>query len=457
MSIKTLILAAGQGTRMRSSIPKVLHKIGDCSLLEHVYNLSQQLESEAVHIIYGHGGEAIITSLPQLNANWVLQEKQLGTGHAVKQAEPHINNEDNILILYGDVPLLSKSSVDRLVSLLKDSPISLLTVSLKNPAGYGRIIRSKEGTVTRIVEEKDAGVDEKLINEVNTGIMAVNGCSLKRWLGQLDNNNTQNEYYLTDIIELAVREGVEVLTCQAASEDEVLGVNNRAQLAHLERVFQKNEADKLMEKGVMFRDPSRFDLRGRLEAVGQDVEVDINVIIEGSCSIGDRVKIGPNTVIRNSTIADDVEILANCLIDEAHVGSRSRVGPYARLRPGADLKEEVHVGNFVEIKKTSVGKGSKINHLSYIGDCEIGRGVNVGAGTITCNYDGVNKFKTIIEDGVFIGSDTQLIAPVTVAKNTTIGAGSTITKNTKEESLALSRTRQVTVPGWKRPVKEIKE
>jgi bifunctional UDP-N-acetylglucosamine pyrophosphorylase/glucosamine-1-phosphate N-acetyltransferase len=454
MTIKTLILAAGKGTRMRSSLPKVLHKIGAISLLEHVYKLSEQLESKEINIVYGHGGEAIIKALPGLDANWILQKKQLGTGHAVLQAESYIDDDDAVLILYGDVPLLSRSSVDKLLLLLNDSPLSLLTVTLDNPSGYGRIVRSKEGKVTRIVEEKDANGEEKLINEVNTGIMAVNGGALKSWLAQLGNNNAQNEYYLTDVIELAVKDGVEIQTCQAKNEDEVLGVNNRAQLAHLERVFQKIEADKLMEKGVSFRDPSRFDLRGELLDVGQDVEVDVNVIIEGQCSIGNRVKIGANCIIRNSKIDDDVVILPNSLIEEAVIGKRSNVGPYARLRPGTELAEDVKVGNFVETKKTKVGNGSKISHLSYIGDCEIGSLVNIGAGTITCNYDGVNKFKTIIEDGVFIGSDTQLVAPVTVTKNTTVGAGSTITKNTMAESLTLSRSKQVTIASWKRPVKK---
>ncbi|RLA18594.1 MAG: UDP-N-acetylglucosamine diphosphorylase/glucosamine-1-phosphate N-acetyltransferase [Gammaproteobacteria bacterium] len=454
MAIKTLILAAGKGTRMRSALPKVLHKIGECSLLEHVYKLTQALDSETVHIIYGHGGETLKESLPTLDANWVLQAEQLGTGHAVMQAERYINKEDNILILYGDVPLLAKGSVDKLLSLLSETALSLLTVNLENPTGYGRIVRTDDGKVLRIVEEKDADSSEKEIDEVNTGIMAVKGAELKRWLGQLDSNNAQNEYYLTDIIELAVKEGVEIATCQAGSEDEVLGVNNRAQLAYLERVFQNKAADELMEKGVAFRDPARFDIRGRLESVGQDVEIDINVIIEGNCSIGDRVKIGPNCIIKESVLGSDIEILANSHIDGTRIGNNSNVGPYARLRPGTVLAEGVRIGNFVETKKTTVGNGSKISHLSYIGDCEIGELVNIGAGTITCNYDGVNKFKTIIEDGVFVGSDTQLVAPVTLAKNTTIGAGSTITKNTVAESLTLSRSKQVTISSWKRPIKK---
>ncbi len=453
MAIKTLILAAGKGTRMRSALPKVLHKIGECSLLEHVYKLTQALDSETVHIIYGHGGETLKESLPALDANWVLQAEQLGTGHAVMQAERYINNEDNILILYGDVPLLEKASVDKLLSLLSETALSLLTVNLDSPTGYGRIVRTGDGKVLRIVEEKDADASEKKIDEVNTGIMAVKGAELKRWLGQLDSNNAQKEYYLTDIIELAVKEGVEIATCQAGSEDEVLGVNNRSQLAYLERVFQKKAADELMEKGVAFRDPARFDIRGHLESVGQDVEIDINVIIEGNCSIGDRVKIGPNCIIKESILGDDIEILANSHIDGTTIGNNSNVGPYARLRPGTVLAEEVRIGNFVETKKTTVGNGSKISHLSYIGDCEIGELVNIGAGTITCNYDGVNKFKTIIEDGVFVGSDTQLVAPVTLAKNTTIGAGSTITKNTIAESLTLSRSKQVSLANWKRPEK----
>lgn len=454
MSLKTLILAAGQGTRMKSELPKVLHQLGPFSLLEHVFWLSKELKSESISIVYGHGGEQTKETLSHLEAEWVLQAQQLGTGHAVMQVETKFDDQDRVLILYGDVPLLKKQTITNLLEASETTDLALLTVKLDNPFGYGRIVRDGDGKIIKIVEQKDAAQEELEIDEVNTGILVANGSKLKDWLNSLDNNNAQQEYYLTDIIEMAVKDGVEVKSCHPQVESEVLGVNNRSQLAYLERIYQEQKAEELMEQGVTFKDPGRFDLRGELVSIGKDVVIDINLVVEGKCKIGNRVTIGPNVILKDAEIADDVQILANSMIESSVVGQSTRVGPYARLRPGTELAENVHIGNFVETKKTTVAKGSKINHLSYIGDCEIGTGVNVGAGTITCNYDGVNKFKTVIEDGAFIGSDTQLVAPVIVTKNTTVGAGSTITKNTAEDSLVLSRSKQITVKGWKRPVKK---
>jgi bifunctional UDP-N-acetylglucosamine pyrophosphorylase/glucosamine-1-phosphate N-acetyltransferase len=454
MSIKTIILAAGQGTRMRSSQPKVLHKVADRALLHHVYDTSAQLEDNSIVIIYGHGGELVKERLKSLDADWVEQKEQLGTGHAVQQAESYINDADNVLILYGDVPLLKKTTIETLLENVSQQSIGLLTVELDDPTGYGRIVRSKTGSVLKIVEEKDTNAEERLITEGNTGIIATPGNLLKQWLSRLENSNAQNEFYLTDVIEMAVNDGIAVKTNKADSMDEVLGVNDRSQLAYLERVYQLDQAQQLMMQGVTLRDPSRIDVRGRFEQVGQDVEIDINVLFEGTNRIGNNVTIGANSILKNATIGDNVEILANCIIDDATVGDRSRIGPFARLRPMAELASDVHIGNFVEIKKSTIAAGSKINHLSYIGDATIGSKVNVGAGTITCNYDGVNKFRTVIEDNAFIGSDTQLIAPVTVGKGATIGAGSTITKDTPQEQLTLSRSKQISLKDWKRPEKQ---
>lgn len=454
MKIKTLILAAGQGTRMRSKLPKVLHKIADRALLHHVYDTSAQLENNEIFVIYGHGGEWVKNQLAQLNVTWIRQAQQLGTGHAVKQAENHINDADTVLVLYGDVPLLKKDTIDSLLANVTSHSLGLLTVLLENPTGYGRIIRDEKQRIVRIVEQKDATDEEKQIKEVNTGILAVQGGKLKNWISRLGNHNAQKEYYLTDIIEMAVNDGCRVISNQPHNEDEVLGVNNRQQLAHLERVFQSEQANKLMEVGVTLRDPARIDVRGSFSQLGQDIEIDVNVIFEGNNKIADNVKIGANCLIKNSVIGEGVEILPNSIIEDAVVGAGCRVGPFARLRPQAELAENVHIGNFVEIKKSTVGVGSKINHLSYIGDSIVGSGVNIGAGTITCNYDGVNKFQTVIEDGAFIGSDTQLIAPVTVGRNATIGAGSTITKDTPAEQLTLSRAKQISIPSWQRPVKK---
>ena len=456
MKITTIILAAGKGTRMRSELPKILHNIANRPLLQHVYDTSCQLENNTIKIVYGHGAELVRDTLKDLEASWIEQKQQLGTGHAVQQVSDQIADTDTVLILYGDVPLLKLTTVKQLISNVNDQSLALLTVNLDNPTGYGRIVRDTSGQVTKIVEEKDASASEKLLNEGNTGIMAVQGKALKKWLSQLNNNNAQGEYYLTDVIEMAVADGITVVTNQPESVDEVLGVNNRIQLSHLERVYQQEQANRLMELGVTLADPARFDLRGSIENLGIDIVVDVNVIIEGKNSIGNNVKIGANTHIKDSIIGNNVEILANCVIDNVVIGQGSKIGPFARLRPETVLAENVHIGNFVEIKKSSVAASSKINHLSYIGDTTVGSRVNIGAGTITCNYDGVNKFRTVIEDGAFIGSDTQLVAPVTIGKNATIGAGSTITKDSPENQLTLSRVKQVSLADWQRPIKKEK-
>jgi len=456
MTIKTIILAAGQGTRMRSQRPKVLHEIADKALLQHVYETSASLADNEIFIIYGHGGETVKQTLSSLAVTWIEQKQQLGTGHAVQQAIHHVEDTDTVLILYGDVPLLRTQTIQALLKNVSATSMALLTVALDDPTGYGRIVRDHNHSVIRIVEQKDASETELQINEGNSGILACNGRNLKEWLSRLSNNNAQNEFYLTDIIEMAVQDGLRVETTLAVDQDEVLGVNNRNQLAHLERVFQRQQAERLMTEGVTLRDPGRIDIRGEFAELGQDIDIDINVIFQGTNRLGSNVKIGANCIISNATIADNVEILPNSLIENSTVGANSRIGPFARLRPESELAENVHIGNFVEIKKSSVGTGSKINHLSYIGDTEVGAKVNIGAGTITCNYDGVNKFKTIIGDGAFIGSDSQLVAPVTIGKNATIGAGSTITRDTPDNQLTLSRSKQMSIESWQRPVKREK-
>ena len=446
-----VILAAGQGTRMRSDLPKVLHCLGGKPLLQHVYELAIGLSPQTLTIVYGHGGDRVKNLFPNWQARWVEQAQQLGTGHAVQQALPYLN-DGLVLILYGDVPLLRPQTLENLLDVSQEG-VGLLTVQLDNPTGYGRIIRDRQGRVVRIVEEKDANEQERKIREVNTGILSVPARSLRSWLDRLDNDNAQGEFYLTDIIAMAVEDGMDVRTTKA-EPDEVAGINDKRQLAQLERVFQQRQADALMAQGVTLRDPTRIDVRGDIQVIGKDVEIDVNVILEGNVQLGSRVKIGPGVVIRDAEIGDDVEILAYSVIDDVRIGTGCRIGPFARLRPQTELGEDVHIGNFVEIKKSMVGQGSKINHLSYIGDSEIGSRVNIGAGTITCNYDGVNKFKTIIEDEAFIGSDTQLVAPVKVGSGATIGAGSTITRDAPAGRLTLSRGKQVTIEGWQRPQKK---
>jgi len=452
MRLGIVILAAGQGTRMRSALPKVIHPLAGKPLLGHVADCARSLAPARLAVVYGHGGDQVRASVDATAIDWVHQTEQLGTGHAVQQALPLMGGVDRLLVLYGDVPLITSETLHTLVRAAGDRHLALLTVSLDDPTGYGRIVRDPAGRITRIVEHKDATPAERDIKEVNTGMLVADRARLATWLGRVGNANAQGEYYLTDVIELAVAEGTEISTVHPMSVSEVEGVNDRVQLARLERVLQRSRADALMREGVTLRDPARFDLRGALVA-GRDVEIDVNVVLEGEVELGDGVRIGPGSVIRNSRLGPRVVVLEHCVIEGARIGADSRIGPFARLRPEADLAEQVHIGNFVEIKKSRVEQGSKINHLSYVGDTSIGSRVNIGAGTITCNYDGANKHRTVIGDDAFIGSDTQLVAPVRVGARATIGAGSTITRDTPEGKLTLTRVAQTTVEGWQRPKK----
>jgi len=438
---------------MYSDLPKVLHCLAGQPLLSHVVTTALTLDPQQIYVVYGHGGEQVKQALTGQTIHWVQQIPQLGTGHAVAQAIPQIADDENVLILYGDVPLITSATLQQLITQTPQQNLGLLTVIFNNPQGYGRIVRDAQGQVQRIVEEKDADTLIKQIKEVNTGILLAPAKHLRRWLTQLKNDNVQHEYYLTDIIALAVTEGIAIQTRSPTAIEEVLGVNDRMQLAMLERYYQIQQVGRLMEQGVTVRDPARLDIRGTVQA-GRDVVIDVNVIFEGHVTLGDRVTIGPHTIIRNTQIAQDVEILSHCVIEQATIGAGSRIGPFARIRPETQLAEQVHIGNFVEVKKSTVATGSKINHLSYIGDSDIGSRVNIGAGTITCNYDGANKHKTVIGDNAFIGSDTQFVAPVTIGAGATIGAGSTITKNAPADSLTVSRTKQQTIPGWQRPTKK---
>lgn len=453
MSLEIIILAAGQGTRMRSELPKVVHPLAGRPMLSHVLDCAESLAPTAIHVVVGHAAEQVKQAVDATDKiHWVTQSRQLGTGHAVAQAIPDVSADAQVLVLYGDVPLISPSTLQGLVE-ADPAGLALLTVELDNPRGYGRILRDGNGKVLAIVEEKDASDSQRQIREGNSGILCCKAGLLRDWLQRLDNDNAQGEYYLTDVIAMAVADGVEVIARKADSAEEVSGVNDRSQLARLERIYQRGCAEALMEAGVGMADPARFDLRGEI-SVGSDVFIDCNVIIEGEVLIGDRVRIGPNCLLRNVQIGDDTLIEAMSLLDGARIGEGCQVGPYARLRPGTELADGAKIGNFVEVKKSCIGMGSKVNHLSYIGDTEMGAGVNVGAGTITCNYDGANKHKTIIGDGAFIGSDSQLVAPVSIGAGATIGAGSTITSDAPENALTLSRSKQRSLEGWKRPVKK---
>ena len=450
--LNVVILAAGQGTRMKSCHPKVLHPLAGKPLLGHVIDTARSLNPAKIIVVYGHGGEQVPKALASDDLVWVEQAQQLGTGHAVEQAMSEVDDESSLLILYGDVPLIQPSTLAELIRLGAEG-FGLLTVHLANPSGYGRIVRDSHGAVARIVEDKDASEAERGITEINSGIMCTRAGHMRAWLAKLENDNVQQEYYLTDTIAMAVEAGIPVKTTHPVAEQEVAGINSRSQLAELERYYQLQLAEQLMATGVTIIDPARLDIRGTVSS-GQDVTLDINVVLEGTVKLGRNVRIGPGCVIKDSEIADDVEIKAMSVIEQAKIGAGAQVGPFARLRPGTELASNVHIGNYVEIKNSQVGEGSKINHLSYVGDTSVGKAVNIGAGTITCNYDGANKHRTIIGDRAFIGSDTQLVAPVEVGEGATIGAGTTLTNNAPAEELTLSRTKQKTVKGWQRPTKK---
>ncbi len=453
MKLEIVILAAGQGTRMRSTLPKVLHPLAGRPLLAHVLDTAASLSPQQTHVVVGHGADKVVEQIgPRDGLKWVEQREQLGTGHAVDQAMAAIDDAATVLVLYGDVPLVRGETLQALLAAAQQG-IGLLTVELAEPKGYGRILRDASHNITAIVEEKDANDAQRKIREGNTGILCAPAALLRQWLTRLENGNAQGEYYLTDIIAMAVQDDVPVHGVQASDPDEVSGVNNRRQLAQMERAYQLRQAEQLMDQGATLIDPARFDLRGRL-TIGEDVLIDANVIIEGTVVLGNRVRIGPHVVLRDSVVGDDVCIEAMSHIQGATLGAQCQLGPYARLRPGSELAEQVKVGNFVEIKKSQLGQGSKVNHLSYIGDTQMGANVNIGAGTITCNYDGANKHQTVIGDNVFIGSDTQLVAPVEVGEGATIGAGSTITSNAPGKALTLSRSKQRSLENWKRPEKK---
>ncbi|WP_456412764.1 bifunctional UDP-N-acetylglucosamine diphosphorylase/glucosamine-1-phosphate N-acetyltransferase GlmU [Thiolapillus sp.] len=452
MKLGIVILAAGQGTRMKSGLPKVLHLLAGRPLLAHVLETALSLQPEKTVVVYGHGGEQVRDAVNEPGVLWVEQVEQLGTGHAVQQAMPLLQDMDKVLVLYGDVPLIRKESLQKLITHAQTG-VGLMTLVLKDPASYGRIQRDASGKVQCIVEHKDASAEQLAIREINTGIMLVDTPHLQQWLQELSPKNAQGEYYLTDIIAMAVRDAIDIHVTQPGDAVEAEGINDRLQLATLERVLQRWQAEALMRDGVTLLDPARFDLRGSLSA-GTDVTLDVNVILEGRVELGSGVSVGANTVLRNVQVADNVCIRENCVIENAVIGAGSAIGPFSRIRPGTRLADGAHVGNFVEIKNSNIGSGSKINHLSYIGDTQMGAGVNIGAGTITCNYDGAHKHRTTIEDKAFIGSNAALVAPVCIGADATIGAGSVIAKDAAAGELTVARGKQVTIKGWKRPLKE---
>ena len=456
MSLSVVILAAGKGTRMRSTLPKVLHPIADKPMVSHVIDSARQLNASNIYVVYGFGGDVLKTALTKDNTEddliFVEQVEQLGTGHAVDMASPYIKDDENILVLYGDVPLTQVSTLERLVSVKPENGMALLTVNLANPQGYGRIVREND-KVVGIIEQKDASQAQLLINEANTGILLANGGDLKRWLTNLSSDNAQGEYYLTDIIAAAHLEGKTITTAHPETEIEVEGANNRVQLASLERAYQLRQAEVLMLAGATLRDPARTDIRGEI-SVGQEVVIDINCIFEGKVSLANDVVIGANSSLKNCSIGAHTEIKANSIIEDAVIGEHCTLGPFARIRPGSVMKNDSHVGNFVEMKKTTLGEGAKAGHLSYLGDSEIGARVNIGAGTITCNYDGVNKFKTVIGDGAFIGSNSSIVAPALIGEMATVGAGSVIVKNVEAKDLAVARGKQKNIANWARPTKQ---
>ena len=449
--MNVVILAAGQGKRMRSDLPKVLHRLGGRPLLAHVLDTARELGAAKICVVYGHGGEAVREALGADDIAWAKQEPQLGTGHAVLQALPHLDPEQPTLVLYGDVPLIGTATLARLHEIAAGG-LGVLTVEMDDPAGYGRIVR-EDGEIRRIVEERDASDDERAISEVNTGFVAAPTQALARWLSGLGNDNAQGEYYLTDIVALAIGEGMPVATTQPDEAWEVLGVNSKVQLAELERIHQFNNALLLMEQGVTLADPDRLDVRGELDC-GRDVTIDVNCVFSGRVVLGDGVEVGAHCVLKDARVGAGTRIAPFSHIEDAEIGPACVVGPYARLRPGTKLGEDVHIGNFVEVKNSTVADHSKANHLAYVGDASVGRNVNIGAGTITCNYDGANKHRTVIEDDAFIGSDSQLVAPVTVGRGATLGAGTTLTQDAPPDKLTITRVKQTTVPGWKRPTKK---
>jgi len=450
--IDAIILAAGQGTRMKSNKAKVLHQLAGKSLLQHVVDAINPL-SVSINIVISNDAELVKNSINSDSINWVVQKKQLGTGHAVQQVKTGINDKSTCIILYGDVPLISTNTIKSLIAQSQSTGFSLLSVILDDPSGYGRIVRDKNKLIQAIIEHKDADDDKQKINEINTGIMAIKGSLLKKYISQLEPDNKQGELYLTDIVENAVSDNVTISSLVCDNVSEVMGINNKNQLAEAERIYQQKQAKDLMSNGLTIKDPNRFDCRGNL-IFGKDCSVDINVVFEGENELGENVLIAPNCIIKNAKIGDHTEIMANSIIENSIIGSHSTVGPFARVRPETKVGNHAKIGNFVEVKKSTIGDNSKVLHLSYVGDSSIGQDVNISAGVITCNYDGANKHQTIIEDGAFIGSDTQLIAPITVGKNATIGAGSTITQDAPSEKLTLSRKKQKTIDNWKRKKKQ---
>ncbi len=451
--VNFVILAAGKGTRMRSAIPKVLHKVSGRSMLGHVVAAVESLGKAKKIIVTGHGAEQVEQQFKSPTTIFTQQKEQLGTGHAVQMAIPALCSDAVVIVLYGDVPLIRPSTIEKILDVVTDTTMGLLTINLENPQGYGRIVRNGQQEITEIIEQKDASVEQLKITEVNTGVLALRSTQLREWLPQITNNNAQGEYYLTDLVAIARAEGVEVISVNPESATEVEGVNNRIQLSQLERAHQRQLAEVLMESGTSLADPARFDQRGELNA-GTDNFIDINCVFNGSVTIGSNVSIGANCQISDSTIGDGVSILPNTIIESSVVGDRAVIGPFARLRPGTELGSDTKVGNFVETKKAVVGKGSKINHLSYVGDAQLGENVNIGAGTITCNYDGVSKHKTDLGDGVFVGSNSTLVAPIKVDKGGFVAAGSTVTSEVPSDSLAVGRAKQRNIKGWKRPTKK---
>jgi bifunctional UDP-N-acetylglucosamine pyrophosphorylase / glucosamine-1-phosphate N-acetyltransferase len=453
MPLSIVILAAGQGKRMKSNLPKVLQPLAGQPMLAHVIATAKALRADSIHVVHGHGGEQVKTALASEPVNWVLQAEQLGTGHAVAQAIPAIPDDHQVMILFGDVPLVRASTLQQLIEHAGAQGFGVLTVVLDDPKGYGRIVRDNAGNVVRIVEEKDANTKERAIPEINTGLMIAPARSLRLWLAALKNDNAQGEYYLTDVIVMAVRAGMKVNAVISPTEAEVLGVNDKVQLAKLEAALRAERANALMLEGVTLADPTRIDIRGPV-SVGRDVFIDVNVVMVGTVELGDRVRIGPNCYLKDCRIGADTELHPNCVIDRTAIGAKCSIGPFARLRPESVLHDEVHIGNFVEVKKSEIGAGSKANHLTYLGDATVGRKVNVGAGTVTVNYDGANKWRTEIGDGAFVGSGSMLVAPVKIGADANTGAGSTITKDAPPGKLTVARAKQVTLEGWKRPEKK---